>query len=91
MQQLYFVISSVRDAGFFLLAAVAVYSFFRLAFEYRSDLRVLVFCMWAKENLTPKGIAFRNRIFRFLGYSAVWWLGWSIPLVALFLLFPEVR
>jgi hypothetical protein len=81
-------VTTVRDDGAVLISLVALYSFVRLPFEYRGTSQHLMIGMWARQNLTAMGIVYRNRIFRFVGYSVAWWLGWSVILVGLIEFFP---
>ena len=76
-------VTAIRDYGAVLISLVALYSFVRFPFEYRGTSLHLIIGMWARQNLTSKGIVYRNRIFRFVGYSVAWWLGWSVILVGL--------
>jgi hypothetical protein len=80
-------ITAIRNGGTLLIGLVAIYSYFRLLFEYRGQLQYFAIAIWARQNLTPKGIVYCNRVFRFIGYSLVWWLGWSTILVGLFVFF----
>ncbi len=76
-------VTVIRDDGAVLISLVALYSFIRLPFEYRGALQRLTVGIWTRQNLTAKGIVYRDRIFRFIGYSVAWWLGWSVILVGL--------
>ena len=82
-------VTAIRDDGAVLISLVVLYSFVRLPFEYRGTSQHLMIGMWARQDLTAKGIVYRNRIFRFVGYSVAWWLGWSVILVGLIVLFPS--
>jgi hypothetical protein len=81
-------VTAIRDGGTLLIGLVAIYSYFRLLFEYRGPLQYFAIGIWARQNLTPRGIVYRSRVFRFIGYSLAWWLGWSVILVGLFIFFP---
>jgi hypothetical protein len=81
-------ITAIRDYGAVLISFVALYSFVRSPFEYRETSLHLIVGIWARQNLTAKGIVNCNRFFRFVGHSMAWWLGWSVILVGLFVFFP---
>lgn len=81
-------ITLIRDEGALLIALVALYSLIRLAFEYRSTTLHPIVGIWSNQNLTAKGVIYRNRGLRFVGYSLAWFLGWSVILVGLFIFFP---
>jgi hypothetical protein len=89
MPQMIAGVTAMRDYGTMLILLFAMYSFVRLQFEYRGPLHYLAIGVWARQNLTAKGLVYRNRVFRFFAYSMAWWLAWSVILVGLFVFFPD--
>jgi hypothetical protein len=84
-----FGVTAIRNYGTVLIWLVAMYSFVRLPFEYRGPLDYFAIGVWSKRYLTAKGIVYRNRIFRFVGYGFAWWLGWGVILAGLYVFFPD--